>query len=128
MAAEIKTSLRVRARFRWIQLGGYGTAIKLCKGNYGSPPIVLFPHGEPCGSRESGYRFVRDFIISSRDEGEEEREREEFLVICYFVVGGFDSTIIYPFFLINFSIFPMYSSYQSISKEEKNILKEIEEY
>lgn len=76
MAAEIKTSLRVRARFRWIQLGGYGTAIKLCKGNYGSPPIVLFPHGEPCGSRESGYRFVRDFIISSRDEGEEERERE----------------------------------------------------
>lgn len=98
MAAEIKTSLRVRARFRWIQLGGFGTAIKLCKGNYGSPPIVLFPHGEPCGSRESGYRFVRDFIISSRDEGEEEREKEEFLVICYFVVGGFDSTIIYSFF------------------------------
>lgn len=128
MAAEIKTSLRVRARFRWIQLGGFGTAIKLCKGNYGSPPIVLFPHGEPCGSRESGYRFVRDFIISSRDEGEEKRERERnfslFVILSLVVLIA----QLFILFLINFSIFPMYSSYQSISKEEKNILKEIEEY
>lgn len=128
MAAEIKTSLRVRARFRWIQLGGFGTAIKLCKGNYGSPPIVLFPHGEPCGSRESGYRFVRDFIISPRDEGEEERERERnfslFVILSLVVLIA----QLFILFLINFSIFPMYSSYQSISKEEKNILKEIEEY
>lgn len=80
MAAEIKTSLRVRARFRWIQLGGFGTAIKLCKGNYGNPPLFYSLMVNP-GSRESGYRFARDFIISPREEGEGGREREEFLVI-----------------------------------------------
>lgn len=79
MAAEIKTSLRVRARFRWIQLGGFGTAIKLCKGNYGNPPLFYSLMVNP-GSRESGYRFARDFIISPREEGKE-GEREEFLVI-----------------------------------------------
>lgn len=92
MAAEIKTSLRVRARFRWIQLGGFGTAIKLCKGNYGNPPLFYSLMVNP-GSRESGYRFARDFIISPREEGEGGRERG---ISCYFVVG---------WFLINFSIF-----------------------
>lgn len=45
----------------------------------------------PGGSRESGYRFVRDFII--------EREGEEFLVVCYFVVlvVFIAQLFIYPF-------------------------------
>lgn len=64
-----------------------------CKGNYGNPPLFYSLMVNP-GSRESGYRFARDFIISPREEGREGgRERG---ISCYFVVG---------WFLINFSIF-----------------------
>lgn len=64
----------------------FGTAIKLCKGNYGNPPLFYSLMVNP-GSRESGYRFARDFIISPREEGEGRRERERnFLLFCRWLV------------------------------------------